>query len=57
VSFCVEQSILLKELSNTRSKRLRLRPVSLREAYGLEALQERSFPSKFDSAAFDVLKP
>jgi hypothetical protein len=36
-----------KRLSNTRRKRLRLRPVSLREAYGLEALRERIYPSKF----------
>ena len=47
---------LIKILSNTRRKRLRLRPVSLREAYGLEALRERSYPSKFDSAAIDRLR-
>jgi hypothetical protein len=46
-----------KRLSNTRRKRLRLRPVSLRKASGLEALHERIYPSKFDSAAFDGLKP
>jgi hypothetical protein len=30
-----------RKQSETRRKRLRLRPVSLREAYGLEALRER----------------
>jgi hypothetical protein len=35
-------------------ERLRLRPGSL---HGLEALRERSYPSKFDSTAFDRLRP
>jgi len=39
-----------------RRKRLRLRPVSLREAYGLEALRERIYPSKFVSLRF-ILRP
>jgi len=47
---------LKKSLSNMRRKRLRLRPVSLREAYGLEALRERIYPSKFVSLRF-ILRP
>jgi hypothetical protein len=43
---------LKKRQSNTRRKRLRLRPVSLREAYGLEALRERIYPSKFYGSVF-----
>jgi hypothetical protein len=37
----VESCRFKKRQSITLSKRLRLRPVSLREAYGLEALRER----------------
>ena len=56
VSFCVERCIFNKRLSNTRRKRLRLRPVSLREAYGLEALHERNHPSTFCGSIFDILR-
>ncbi len=45
-----------KRQSDTRRKRLRLRPVSLREAYGLEALRERYHKSSIVNIQFRLVR-